>query len=129
MRNFLYVFTAVLIFGLISNLSVISAQEVTFHSLLNEMVDLQAVLKPTPEFTCGQFSSFDRKAKSPAENWFANADHSQFLREETRNGQKEYVLMESKGPGGGSPPLPMKRPFLSMWTERKNQLSQVKRMI
>ncbi|MBQ2822760.1 MAG: DUF2961 domain-containing protein [Thermoguttaceae bacterium] len=99
MRNFLYVFTAVLIFGLISNLSIISAQEVTFHSLLNEMVDLQAVLKPTPEFTCGQFSSFDRKAKSPAENWFANADHSQFLREETRNGQKEYVLMESKGPG------------------------------
>ena len=75
------------------------AQTVSLESLLGEMLDRQAVLKPGPEFTCRQFSSYDRAAKSPTENWFANGDASQFLRVEERDGRKEWVLMETDGPG------------------------------
>ncbi len=83
----------------ISFSAAVCAHDVDFRSLLNETTDFQSVLKPGPQFTCRQFSSFDRKAKSPDENWFANADCSQFIREEMRDGQKEFVLMESDGPG------------------------------
>ncbi|MDO4856844.1 MAG: DUF2961 domain-containing protein [Thermoguttaceae bacterium] len=76
-----------------------TVQTVSLESLLDEMLDRQAVLKPGPEFTCRQFSSYDRAAKSPTENWFANGDASQFLRVEERDGRKEWVLMETDGPG------------------------------
>ncbi|MDR1963136.1 MAG: DUF2961 domain-containing protein, partial [Planctomycetaceae bacterium] len=50
-------------------------------------------------FVCVQASSYDRGAKNPSENWFANGDASQFLREETNGNRKEWVLMDADGPG------------------------------
>jgi hypothetical protein len=68
--------------------------------LVGEMTDLAGMAEwPNPPYTCKQFSSYDRKAKSPTENWFANDDHSQYLRVEERAGRKEYVMMDAAGPG------------------------------
>ena len=54
---------------------------------------------PDPPFTCKQFSSYDRKSKSPDEDWFANADCGQYLRVEENDGRKEWVMMDTAGPG------------------------------
>jgi hypothetical protein len=76
------------------------AQTVSLSTLLDEMVDRDSVTRfPDPAFTCVQASSYDRAAKNPAENWFANGDASQFLREETNGNRKEWVLMDADGPG------------------------------
>ncbi|MDR1268304.1 MAG: DUF2961 domain-containing protein, partial [Planctomycetaceae bacterium] len=78
----------------------LQAQTVSLSSLLDEMVDRDSVTRfPDPAFVCVQASSYDRAAKSPAENWFANGDASQFLREETNGERKEWVLMDADGPG------------------------------
>ncbi len=80
------------------------AQEVTFTTLLDEMTDLELLARvPAPAYTCKQFSSYSRRSTDPAvltdENWFANGDRGQFLREEENEGRKEYVLMDAAGPG------------------------------
>ena len=81
-------------------LSGCAAPKITTRSLLAEMTDLSALAEfPDPPFTCRQFSSYDRAAESPAENWFANADRGQYLRVEERDGRKEYVMMDADGPG------------------------------
>jgi len=75
---------------------------VTTESLLGEMTDLAGLAEfPDPPFTCRQFSSYDRKSVSPNlhDDWFANGDAGQFLREETNGGRKEYVMMDADGPG------------------------------
>ena len=77
---------------------------VTFESLLKEMTDLEALSYfPDPAYTTKQFSSYDQHSTDPRvltdENWFANGDRGQYLRTETRNGEKEYVLMDTDGPG------------------------------
>jgi hypothetical protein len=82
----------------------LNAQTVSLSSLLNEMVDYDAVTRfPEPAFVCVQASSYDRAAKSPSENWFANGDASQFIREENVTAgnveRKEWVLMDANGPG------------------------------
>jgi hypothetical protein len=77
-----------------------AAPRVTTKSLLGEMTDLAALAEyPNPPFTCKQFSSYDRAAKSPEEKWFANADRGQYLRVEDNAGRKEYVMMDADGPG------------------------------
>jgi hypothetical protein len=79
-----------------------AASKVTTRSLLSEMTDLAAVAEyPDPPFTCRQFSSYDRRSKSPDDHdsWFANADAGQYLRVEERDGRKEYVMMDADGPG------------------------------
>ena len=69
-------------------------------TMLSDMTDLGQLSRlPTPRFTTRQFSSYDRASKSPAENWFANDDHGQFIRQETVNGRTEWVMMEADGPG------------------------------
>jgi hypothetical protein len=76
------------------------AGEITLESLLNEMTDLDRLTRfPDPPYTCIQASSYDRAAKSPTENWFANADRGQFLRQEKNGERTEYVLMDAAGPG------------------------------
>ncbi len=78
------------------------APVVTTASLLGEMTDLAAMAEfPRPAYTCRQFSSYDRKSKSPddADGWFANGDAGKFLRSEARNGWAEHVMMEADGPG------------------------------
>jgi hypothetical protein len=68
--------------------------------LLTDMTELSTFAwYPAPGFTCRQFSSYDRAAKSPTENWFANGDCGQYLRVEDREGRKEYVMMDAAGPG------------------------------
>ncbi len=77
-----------------------SPNVVSTRSLLAEMTDLQTLAEfPEPPFTCRQFSSYDREAKSPSENWFANADRGQYLRVEENAGRTEYVMMDANGPG------------------------------
>ena len=75
-----------------------SAQTVSTSSLLDEMLDRNAVTQ-VPNYVCRQASSYDRAAKSPDENWFANADASQFIRVEQNGDREESVLMEAQGPG------------------------------
>jgi len=64
------------------------------------MTDLARLAEfPNPAFTCRQFSSYDRKSKSPTEDWFANHDRGQYLRVEERAGRNEFVMMDAAGPG------------------------------
>jgi len=73
---------------------------ITTRSLLAEMTDLRGLAEfPSPAYTCKQFSSYDRGAKSPTENWFANGDCGQYLRVEERQGRQEHVMMDADGPG------------------------------
>lgn len=78
----------------------VGAAAVTTAALLDEMTDLAGMAEfPSPAYTCRQFSSYDRKSKSPTEEWFANNDAGQFLRIEERAGRKEHVMMDAGGPG------------------------------
>lgn len=64
------------------------------------MVDLQRLThRPSPAYFNQQASSYDRAAKSPTENWFANGDNGKYLRTEVRNGRTEHVMGDLKGPG------------------------------
>jgi len=81
-----------------------SAQEsvVTLETLLNEMVDRDWMAQfPSPEYRLRQQSSYDRGSKTPDDpkGWFANKDRGHFIRTESNNGRKEWVLMEHKGAG------------------------------
>jgi len=76
------------------------AGAITTKSLVAEMTDLAGMAEfPSPPYTCKQFSSYDRAARSPTENWFANGDCGQYLRVEERDGRKEHVMMDTDGPG------------------------------
>lgn len=66
------------------------------------MLDRDAIARwPSPEFTCHQASSYDRRSISSEkpDGWFANDDFSGRIRTETNQGRKEEVLMEDDGPG------------------------------
>ncbi len=79
-----------------------AAQVVTINGLLREMIDRDALARlPEPWYLCAQASSYDRASTTPEhhESWFANADAGHFLREETREGRTEYVLLDESGPG------------------------------
>jgi len=78
--------------------SQVTTSQITLGTLLDEQTDRCALTK-VPNYVCKQASSYDRAAKSPEENWFANADASQFIREEQNGDRKEHVLMEAEGPG------------------------------
>ena len=79
----------------------IHAQAVSLSSLLDEMVDRDAVTRfPEPAYVCKQASSYDRRSVAPdQEHWFGNWDASQFVREEMNGDRKEWVLMDEQGPG------------------------------
>ena len=78
-----------------------SQKIVSLESLLHEMTDRETLAEyPSPTYTCKQFSSYDRASvNSDQKSWFANWDRSMFLRTETINERKEYVLMDAIGPG------------------------------
>jgi hypothetical protein len=74
--------------------------QVSTESLLAEMTDLYRLTRlPDPVYTTKQFSSYDRASKSPSENWFANGDRGNYLRVEEKDGRKEHVMMDARGPG------------------------------
>jgi hypothetical protein len=74
---------------------------ITFRSLLREMTTAGELTQfPSPSYRLVQFSSYDRRSVHPdSAGWFANNDYTQFIREELRNGRREYVLLEADGPG------------------------------
>ncbi|MCX7872404.1 MAG: DUF2961 domain-containing protein [Verrucomicrobiae bacterium] len=76
-------------------------QTITVEKLITEMTDLTTMAEfPEPPYTCKQFSSYDRKSKSPDDkDWFANGDAGQFIRVEEKSGRKEFVMMDAEGPG------------------------------
>ncbi|MDR1958691.1 MAG: DUF2961 domain-containing protein [Planctomycetaceae bacterium] len=77
------------------------AGEISLESLLREMVDRTAVTRfPEPFYTCRQASSYDRASTAPDKpGWYANADTSQFVRDERNGDRKEWVLLDADGPG------------------------------
>jgi hypothetical protein len=74
---------------------------VTFGTLLQNMTDPQLLAEyPKPAFTSKQFSSYDQRTVAPdKDGWFANGDASWFIREETTDGRREFVMMDATGPG------------------------------
>ena len=85
-----------------------NTEEITIESLLNDMVDRDAIARfPKTNFRLKQESSYNRASKNPLDSvgWYTNhyynksdKDHN-FLRTEEKNGQKEWVLMDHVGPG------------------------------
>jgi hypothetical protein len=79
-----------------------ASAEITFSSLLHEMIDRTVVTHwPATEYQSLQASSANRASKTPDEpnGWFANSDCNFEIRKETRDGRTEAVLMEHDGPG------------------------------
>ena len=78
-----------------------AAEKVTLASLLAEMTDPDAnTYLPSPRYTARLWSSHDRGSTLPGKpGWFANADASQFVREENNGGRREHVLLDAQGPG------------------------------
>lgn len=86
--------------GAIAQTGAMESPNVTYESLLREMIDRSAIARwPSPAYRCLQASSYDRAAKSPDKEWFANADHGQFIRSETNGDRTEWVMMDAPGPG------------------------------
>jgi hypothetical protein len=78
----------------------VSTPAVSTKSLLHQMVDLSELAEfPDPPYVSAQFSSYDRAAKSPEDNWFANDDRGQYLRTEECDDRTEYVMLDVDGPG------------------------------
>jgi hypothetical protein len=77
------------------------AQVVSVESLLQEMINYETVARwAQPAYTLKQASSYDRKSVSPDKpGWFANADASQYIRVEEKQGHKENVMLDADGPG------------------------------
>lgn len=77
------------------------AQDVTFSSLLSEMIDPDSLARlPAPAFRQMQASSYNRDSVKRGEpGWFADGDGTGFIREETIGGRHEFVAMEHAGPG------------------------------
>ncbi len=78
-----------------------AAEPVSIKGLLVEMTDRTEKARfPSPAFTTRQFSSYDRLTVEEGKpGWFANWDRSQFLAVERDNGRREFVMMDSEGPG------------------------------
>jgi len=80
----------------------ITAAEISMASLLDDMTNLAAMAEfPNPPYVAKQFSSYDRASTTPADpkTWFANNDCGNYLRIEDREGRKEYVMADMRGPG------------------------------
>lgn len=91
--------------------------DVTFPGLLEEMTDPAFHSRwPEHEYTCRQSSSYSRASVDPStaaqdgkfrpesgrdwgKGWFENHDFDNYLREETIDGQTEYVMLEDNNPG------------------------------
>lgn len=93
------------------------AQTVTFDSLLDDMLDRDAVAvhpNAVASHTLKQRSSYDRGSVAPDQpGWFANSDWSNYIRSEVNQGRTEWVLLDETGPGavtrfwaGGRPEQP-----------------------
>ena len=85
---------------------VLSAQPITFESLLKEQVDYDSLARLShPGYRQLQSSSYNRLSTSRDQpeqgvnGWFADSDGVSWIREEVVDGETEYVIMEHDGPG------------------------------
>ncbi|MCH8823833.1 MAG: DUF2961 domain-containing protein [Planctomycetes bacterium] len=79
-----------------------SQKQVTFESLLTDMVDHTLLAEyPDPPYTCKLFSSYDRASTTQwdEDTWFANQDRGQYIRFEEHYQGTEAVMMDVDGPG------------------------------
>jgi hypothetical protein len=70
--------------------------------LLAEMVDLDHLTRfPDPAYRLLLASSTDRQTRDPNQKagWFRNHDLGNYQASEERNGRREFVLLETEGPG------------------------------
>src|ERR1700722_4306355 len=98
--NVLY--TGILFFALGCKNKFAENPVINFSSLLNEMVDKEALTRfPEPAFTLYQSSSWDRAElnKNDKASWFGNKDYNNYIRIDSSQGRREYVIMDAKGPG------------------------------
>ncbi|HNR42595.1 MAG TPA: DUF2961 domain-containing protein [Bacteroidales bacterium] len=74
---------------------------VTLGKLLSEMISAEsASYFPYPEYRLLQASSYNRKSVSPdSAGWFENNDMSHFIRIEENQGRREFVMLDTDGPG------------------------------
>ncbi len=74
---------------------------VTLESLLSEMISRETLTRfPVKEYKLFQAGSYNRASVRPGEEgWFANNDMSHFVRVENNSGRREFVLMDTDGPG------------------------------
>lgn len=93
---------------LVSLFSCSQKDTISIESLLYEMVDREAIAKyPDTDFRLKQESSYNRASVSPKDSigWFINHDFNSndkdhnFLRIDSVNGEREWVLMDHNGAG------------------------------
>ena len=77
------------------------SDKVTLDSLVEEMVDRRELsYYPQQVFRHQQFSSYNRASVSPdKDGWYENFDMSHFLRVDTMDGRREFVMLDAAGPG------------------------------
>lgn len=100
-KSIIFILVIVSVIALITASSCSNEKIITFRYLLREMSDADAITRfPDPSYKLVQFSSYDRRSIHPdSAGWFANDDFTQFIREEVTEGRREYVMMETEGPG------------------------------
>jgi hypothetical protein len=100
-KNLSWRLLAFAIFTLFTLKGIGQEMKVTITSLLSEMTDRTKLAQfPYPEYTCKQFSSYNKSSKKPGDfTWFANLDNNYFIRTEINNGRREFVLFDAEGPG------------------------------
>ncbi len=74
---------------------------ISITSLLDEMADRKHLTYfPEEEYLLKQASSYNRASVAPGRaSWFENNDMSHFIRVEETAGRREYVLLDTDGPG------------------------------
>jgi hypothetical protein len=90
-----------ILFCLVAVFTSCKQEVVTLDTLLNEMVEREALAKyPEPSYELAQFSSYDRATVQPGdESWFANGDRTMFIRTDTVADRIEHVMFDAEGPG------------------------------
>lgn len=74
---------------------------VTIETLLQEMSDREHLSYfPEQKFTLKQASSYNRESVAKEQQgWYANSDMSHFIRLESNNNRREFVMFDQEGPG------------------------------
>ncbi|HOS71597.1 MAG TPA: DUF2961 domain-containing protein [Bacteroidales bacterium] len=74
---------------------------VTLEKLISEMTSRESLsYYPLPDYKMVQASSYNRKSVSPdSAGWFENNDMSHFIRVEENRGRREFVMLDTEGPG------------------------------
>lgn len=90
----------VIIFILLT-LSGCTVNSVTLGKLISEMISAgSASYYPYPDYRLLQAGSYNRKSVSPdSAGWFENNDMSHFIRVEENQGRREFVMLDTDGPG------------------------------